>query len=341
MSDASRESVLHRFFVNLWYQSTPGLISRCLSPLSALLFYVAAKRRDKLAAKAKPFSAHVVVVGNITVGGTGKTPVIIALAKVLHESGLNIGIVSRGYGSQASSYPFFVAPTSDKFEAGDEALLIAKATHFPVCIDANRVAAVEHLLEHYPETHIILSDDGLQHYQLHRDFEIIVIDGKRGLGNVYGLPAGPLREPVSRLKEVDCVLVNGQSDADLDKYLPQLTEHFHLAPVAWSKVLNDNTKDIPVTENLPWQGEVKAVAAIGNPERFFDTLNSLGVKFTPVIFNDHHQFVEQDFAGFTDETIIMTSKDAVKCVAFAKANWWHLKVECTSLDSVSKMIQNL
>ena len=356
MSDSSHESFLHRLFLATWYQAKPNLLARCLSPFSALFFYLAAKRRAKLSRQAKPFSVPLVVVGNITVGGTGKTPVIISLANSLQAEGVNVGIVSRGYGSQTSHYPLQVRSTTGNKEAGDEALLIAKATACPVFIDADRVAAVNALLKNYPNIQIVLSDDGLQHYRLHRDFEIAVLDAQRGIGNGYGLPAGPLREPAKRLAEVNAILVNGEPSALTQSDVLQAAEYFQLKPTAWAKVVdNKNVNDIPIGEVLPWQeqeqeqeqaqgqgqGQVKAIAAIGNPARFFYTLSNLGVTFTPVTFDDHHPFTAADFAGFADDTIIMTSKDAIKCAEFAKENWWQLKVECTALDPVLQKIKLL
>lgn len=343
MSNYTRESVLTRFFVSLWYRPTLRLLAQCLSPIGILFFYLAAKRRTQFTQQAKPFTAPVVVVGNITVGGTGKTPVIIELANSFKEQGFSVGIVSRGYGGQAPNYPYEVHQQANTNEVGDEALLIAQATGCPVFIDRDRVAAVQGLLECYPKTQLILSDDGLQHYRLHRDYEIIVVDGTRGLGNGYGLPAGPLREPINRLTEADSVLVNGQPSAKLKKELPDVdVESFQLKPLVWANVAVDSkVQDIPAAdENHPWQGEVKAIAAIGNPQRFFDTLTNLGVKFTPVVFDDHHQFTPEDFASFMGDTVVMTSKDAVKCREFAQENWWQLTVACTLPDSVVQSIKN-
>ena len=335
MKPKTHESILHRFFLGFWYQNKPTILARCLYPLGRLFFFLASSRRARLSAQAKSFSVPVVVVGNISIGGTGKTPLIIALANKLKEQGVNVGIVSRGYGSHMEHYPFEVNSNSHVSDSGDEALLMAMATQSTVVIDPNRVNAVNHLLAAYPATQLVLSDDGLQHYRLHRDFEIIVVDGKKGIGNGFGLPAGPLREPKERIAEVDMVCVNGEASPKLNQHLNHSPyESIWLQPTLWSPVGLATNKKIQVGEPLPWQGSVVAIAAIGNPQRFYDTLNSLGVDFISVAFDDHHQFTQDDFMPYQDQTIVMTAKDAVKCRDFASENWWQLEVECVMPNTI-------
>lgn len=277
-----------------------------------------------------------VVVGNLTVGGTGKTPMVIALVKQLQARGLRPGIISRGYGSQSGTYPFSVADDARSEIVGDEALLLAKATQCPVIIDPNRSAAADYLLAHYPETQIIISDDGLQHYRLHRDIELVVVDGERGMGNGRCLPAGPLREPVSRLNKVDWILVNGPGNTPLPSTIPPQT-HFSLVPVCWENVRSGQQYPL---QPFPWDGSapVAAVAAIGHPERFFTTLTHLQVTYNAVSFDDHHLFKADDFQHGAAQPVVMTTKDAVKCVAFAKANWWALRVEADLGEAVLNAI---
>ena len=346
MSQPSRESALHRFFLRFWYQAKPNIIARCFYPLSQLFFYLAAKRRIKLSHQAQSFNVPVVVIGNISVGGTGKTPLIISLANALNAQGHNVGIVSRGYGSQAPYYPYEIDAKTQVNTSGDEALLIAQATHLPVIIGADRVAAVQALLENYPATQIILSDDGLQHYRLHRDHEIILIDGNKGLGNGYGLPAGPLREPKTRLADAQAIVVNGEVSSALAKDLKGLAfTQIQLEPLAWSPVAHpNNNQKISVEKGLPWQGQVIAIAGIGNPQRFFESLTNLGVDFMPIVFDDHHIFTASDFDEFVNDTIVMTSKDAVKCRDVAPKNSWQLEVECplpnSILTPINKILNN-
>lgn len=327
----------------MWYQATPNFLARCLTPFSQLFFFLASRRRSRLSAQVQDFGVPIVVVGNISIGGTGKTPAIIALANRLMQQGIKVGIVSRGYGSHAGSYPFEVTTDANANQAGDEALLIARATASPVFIDRDRVAAVKRLLERYPNTEIILSDDGLQHYRLPRSVEIIIIDGQKGIGNGCGLPAGPLREPKERLNEANFILVNGEPSEALADHLQGLNfDKIHLEPTVWSPVaIDQNQKTIKVGEKLPWQDPVVAIAAIGNPQRFFDTLLSLNIDFLPIAFDDHHQFTADDFLECKNQTVVMTAKDAVKCSGFAKQNWWQLEVACTLPEPIIHSLKTL
>lgn len=312
MSEAS-------FWNRLWYGDRRR--SRWLAPLGALFARLAAGRRRRLQARARPVGVPVVVVGNITLGGTGKTPLIIALARRLREAGWRPGVVSRGYGGRAPAYPLFVTPHTPVAHCGDEPLIIASESDCPVCVAPDRVAAAWQLVAEGCD--LILSDDGLQHYRLARELELAVVDGRRGLGNGRCLPAGPLREPASRLAEVDWVLVN---DADGGRQLPSLpmaSVSMALKPRAWHPVAGGEGRELayfaPGTV-------VHAVAGIGHPERFFRTLESLGLEPERHAFSDHHRFRPADLRFADRRPLVMTAKDAVKCRAFAQPHWWYLSV---------------
>jgi len=314
-----------------------------LLPLSWLFSFVAARRRVTNQATAQPLAVPVIVVGNITVGGTGKTPVIIALTQYLQSRGLKPGIVSRGYGAHAPFYPYAVTPQSNPKEVGDEPLLIAQTTQCPLVVGPDRHAAAQQLLSDN-DCDIILSDDGLQHYRLARQFEICVIDSERLLGNGRCLPAGPLREPSERLREVDLLIANGLQPISLEqlgltagrlgtekaKGLP-LISSMKLQPSYWVNINSNAQKTVDAEtqqESFPWgEGSVHAVSGIGNPQRFFNTLDSLGVVSTTQAFDDHHRFSAQDFLQAAGRPVLMTAKDAVKCGEFAADNWWYLSVE--------------
>lgn len=273
----------------------------------------------------------IIVIGNIALGGTGKTPLIIALAKLLVVQGLRPGIVSRGYGGNAG--PATVTAQSRPEDVGDEAVLIHRQTGCPVRVDAQRLRAVATLCAQSP-CDVILSDDGLQHYALPRALEIVVIDGERLLGNGHCLPAGPLREPPSRLQEVDWLVFNGGTaagqetvawQAQLQADHPARTS-MTLEPACW---VNVATGERVALAALPLRdtGVLHALAGIGNPQRFFDTVRGLG--FSPLChpFPDHYRFAAQDLQFAATHTLVMTSKDAVKCEAFAGSHCWYLEVE--------------
>lgn len=266
------------------------------------------------------FPVPVIVVGNVTVGGTGKTPLIAALALWLRAQGYRPGLVSRGYGGQAETWPQTVHADSHPRVVGDEPVLLVRQTQCPMVVGPDRVAAVQQLLA-TSDCNVVLSDDGLQHYRLARDFEIIVLDGKRQLGNGWPLPAGPLREGAWRLAKADCVLRNGVE--------MQLTPGDFL-PVS--------TEDCAQALSSP-PSSVHAVAGIGHPERFFETLNALGVALTPHVFPDHHpfRFEDIDWPG----TVVMTEKDAVKCQPFADARHYYLPVRATLPVSLQSAISRL
>lgn len=271
----------------------------------------------------------VVVVGNITAGGAGKTPLVIALVELLRAEGRRPGVVSRGYGRVPSTDadPLGVirvlpgVATPEHF--GDEPVLIARRTGVPVYVSPDRPAAVRAMLEAHPETDVVITDDGLQHYALARDVEIVVVDGERGFGNRLPLPAGPLREPVSRLREVDCVVVNGGGDLPLPAVN---TFSMRLGRELFVSFSGDEMA--PADFAAAARGRrVAAVAGIANPSRFFSHLDRLGVVAERHAFPDHHPFQPDDLRLPGAEAIVMTEKDAVKCVALSDPRMWFLRVD--------------
>lgn len=305
----------------LWYRR--GGWGWLLAPLGLLFAAVAGRRRRVLQCRyqGRPFAAPVVVVGNISVGGTGKTPLLMALAQRLSARGRRPGIVSRGYGGKPGPTPVLVTPAHPPAVVGDEPRLIAQTTGCPVVVCADRRAAVDWLLANC-DCDLVLSDDGLQHYRLHRDFEIAVLDGERGLGNGRCLPAGPLREPPGRLAEVDAVVVNGG-----DYRAPVAALRMALRPVAFRHLASGGHYPAGL---LPpeWgkDGRVHAVAGIGNPERFRATLETLGVNADLRPLPDHHALSAADLRFPDALPVVITAKDAVKCERLADPRLWVLEV---------------
>jgi tetraacyldisaccharide 4'-kinase len=327
---------IHHFFLEAWYPQKNNWQARWVYlflPFSWLFSSLAFLRKTYFIFFAQQrIPIPVVIVGNISVGGTGKTPLIIALVQHLQAQGHKPGVVSRGYGGKAADYPFCVDENTEAQESGDEPLLIFNATQCQVCIAPDRIAAAR-LLAAQGCT-IILSDDGLQHYGLGRDIEIVVVDGLRLFGNQQLLPVGPLRESINRLKTVDLVIVN-----DLQNTLVVTGDvkyfNMHMKPVAWRKILvdeNNNHEILPLDAIKPKQ-KLHAVAGIGNPQRFFNTLTTLSLSFNAQVFADHHPFSSKDFAFAEDEVVVMTEKDAVKCKYFAKKNWYSLMVKAQIDDA--------
>ncbi|MCH9405173.1 tetraacyldisaccharide 4'-kinase [Pantoea agglomerans] len=258
----------------------------------------------------------VVVVGNLTAGGNGKTPVVIWLVEALQQRGLRAGVVSRGYGGKAEHYPLLVTAQTPTEQAGDEPVLIAQRTGAPVAVAPQRRRAIEALLKQ-GSLDVIITDDGLQHYALQRDREIVVVDGVRRFGNGWWLPAGPMRERADRLQQVDAVIING-GEAQPDEIAMQLQ------PGLATNLL---TGESCPTEQL---GAVVAMAGIGHPPRFFTTLKQQGI--TPVAeiaFADHHAYSKDELTRLlqTGQQLLMTEKDAVKCRHFAQPDWWYLPVD--------------
>ena len=301
-----------------WYEGHPALA--LLRPLESLYRRVVQRKRARFVAGEGDIyqsPVPVVVVGNITVGGTGKTPLILWLIEHCRRNGLRVGVVSRGYGAKPAQLPWRVEASQSAEVAGDEPLLIVQRCGVPMMIDPDRSRAVKALLACEP-LDLILSDDGLQHYRLARDLELVLIDAARGLGNRRCLPAGPLREPVERLQSVDALLYNGAvSDRD-DGFA------FRLQPTA---LVNLYTGERQSVEYFQAGQRVHAVAGIGNPQRFFNTLETLHWQPIPHAFADHAPY-SAEVLNFTPSLpLVMTEKDAVKCRAFAQPDWWYLAVD--------------
>lgn len=298
-----------------WYQTSPLTIF--LKPLSRLYEKGMMLRKNVLTKRAVKIPVPVIVIGNITVGGTGKTPLIMKLYEALKAEGFEPGIVSRGYLSQLSSdFPILLKEHHGPEDVGDEPYMIYRRTKAPMMICKDRVKAVEALLTIMPSINVILSDDGLQHYRMQRDIEIAVIDGERRFGNGALLPAGPLREPITRLKTVDFIVCQGT---------PQGNElGMKLAGDTLYALNNPHlTQSIHGLKSMT----VHAVAGIGHPQRFFKDLSAYGLNVIPHPFPDHHLFQASDFSFKTMAPIIMTEKDAVKCMHLAIPNAWYLPVD--------------
>jgi tetraacyldisaccharide 4'-kinase len=270
----------------------------------------------------------VIVVGNLTVGGTGKTPVTLWLVNLLKQHGYRPGIISRGYGGKKHSHPLIIGPDTTPEEAGDEPVLISSRSYCPVCIHPRRAQAGRTLLA-ASDCDILIADDGLQHYALARDLEIAVVDGARGFGNGHCLPAGPLREPPARLETVDWVIYSGNGPegsivmtlvGDTAVNLANPKQHRPLGQFAEEKTY--------------------AVAGIGHPKRFFDDLQRWGLTLESRAFPDHHSYQREDLAFAGSNPLLMTEKDAVKCRRFASTNHWYIPVQARLPDAFGEQLLN-
>jgi len=273
----------------------------------------------------------VVVVGNLTAGGNGKTPVVIWLVEQLKKRGIRVGVVSRGYGGKAETYPLLLTADTTTAEAGDEPVLIFQRTGAPVAVSPVRSEAVQALLNQ-AQVQIVITDDGLQHYALARDKEIVVIDGVRRFGNGWWLPAGPMRERAARLRSVDAVIVNGGTAQPGE--IPM-----QLRPSQAVNLLTGERRDVTQLNNLV------AMAGIGHPPRFFSTLEACGARLINTIaLADHQALSLEQVSALTEagQTLIMTEKDAVKCRAFARESWWYLPVDAELQgDQPERLLQEL
>jgi tetraacyldisaccharide 4'-kinase len=299
-----------------------------LTPLSWVFQSVISVRKWLYQAgflKSFRLSVPVIVVGNINVGGTGKTPLVIYLAEQLESMGYKPGIISRGYGGNAKEVRS-VEDDSNAMEVGDEPLLIARRTNCPVYVSQDRLVAAQALLDAHPACDIIISDDGLQHYRLQRDVEIVVVDGAVGFGNGALFPAGPLRESVARLNTVDAIVVNGLwvNNKRLDDVT--LTSVFDMQLKSTTFYNLAHTAQVCGVDQLH-DKKIVAIAGIGNPTRFFNQLEALGLTFKKQAFPDHYEFQAQDLTNIKADVLVMTEKDAVKCQAFSKDNYWVLPVK--------------
>lgn len=309
------KKTISRWLQDTWYNEM--YISSVLMPISMLFDDAIRFRRflyKKGVLKKTKLSVPVIIIGNITVGGTGKTPLTIWLAQWLKDKGFNPGIISRGYGGNSKVWPQWVDEGSNPIQVGDEAILMAKRTGCPVVVGPERVKDAQMLLDK-TECDIILSDDGLQHYALEREIEIAVIDGERRFGNLYLLPCGPLREPIARLQEVDLVVVNGIAEEE---------NEFSMS-VEGDVVINLLSKQEKPLADFSQQA-CHAIAGIGNPKRFFNFLEQKKISLTSHAFQDHYQFSVSDITFKDDMPVLMTEKDAVKCMSFASDKHWYLPI---------------
>jgi tetraacyldisaccharide 4'-kinase len=312
------------WYHTLWYH-WPILI--LLSPLALLFLLLSALRRKLFVLGIKSsqkLPVTIIVVGNISVGGNGKTPLVIKLAQWLRQQGYHPGVLSRGYGGKSKQYPLSVDSDSDAAVVGDEPVLMRQHLACPMVVDPVRSRGAKMLYQQF-KCDVILCDDGLQHYALQRDIEIVVMDGKRRCGNGFLLPMGPLREGTWRLELADFIIVNGG----------MVTNGEHLMSLEPGKLVN--VKYPNKSKSLSdFSKPVVAVAGIGNPQRFFDLLRYKQVKLKSCLsFTDHYQFSERDLPK---ETLLMTEKDAVKCREFAHDDWWYLPVSAKLTEQFSQLL---
>jgi tetraacyldisaccharide 4'-kinase len=299
-----------------WQRTTP--LSFILAPVAWAYCAVVVLRR--YAYRHHVFRQYrapspVIVVGNLTVGGAGKTPLVCWLVRFLSAYGYHPGVVSRGYGGRSQSWPQVVGPQSDPAEVGDEPVLIAATAGVPVVVAPDRPAAVKDLLTRF-DCNVVVSDDGLQHLALARDLEVVVIDGERRFGNNRCLPAGPLREPLSRLRSVDIRVCNGGDP---------LPDEVGMT-LEGNELLRVDDPSVKCSAREFSGRKVHAVAGIGNPARFFRQLEALGMVVVPHPFPDHHQYRAEEIHFGGTEPVIMTQKDAVKCRTIADSRYWALPV---------------
>lgn len=342
---------LQQIIENHWYYKINYFLSIILLPLSGIFFLVSILRKTFYRIgilKSYTLPVPVIIIGNISVGGAGKTPLTKYLAQELASSGVSVGIILRGYKSQVKTTKIVVATDSSQL-VGDEALIYAQ-NNLRVAIGANRYLAGLTLLEQYPDIQLILADDGLQHYRLKRDYEIAVIDSTRMFGNRFVLPMGPLRETVERLKLVNAIVVSGTMPSFIKNNFPspQLTIEQNLI---LDRIYNPKTnvsttptelKTFATTKNT--KNIVVAMAAIGNPQRFFDFLTYCGIKLDQTIpFPDHYSYMKDDIPQSAD-MILVTEKDYTKLAQFNLKNIWVVKVKpnldsYTLIDQIHKLLR--
>ena len=293
-----------------------GLVNFLLIPFSIIFFILSNIRLwlyklNLLKVNISPIP--IIVVGNITVGGTGKTPIVMAITNYFLSQNKKVGVVSRGYGGKFTQESLEVTLKSDPSECGDESLLIKQQTQVPVFVSKKRFYAIESLIKAY-SVDVIISDDGLQHYAMGRDIEIVVIDGHNRLGNGWFLPAGPLRESKNRLKSVDMIINNGaEAEGEISS---------QIEAECYVNLLTNEKKELDYFKTK----KCLAVSGIGNPKNFHNLLESQGVNLITKVFPDHHTFSKNDITFKEDYPIIMTAKDCVKCRQFATSNMWYLSV---------------
>ncbi len=306
-----------RILDEVWYKDC--FIGTWLMPFSMVFIDVSRFRRylyKKGYKTVTQLPVPVVIVGNLTVGGAGKTPLVIYLVEQLQAAGFHPGVVSRGYGGKSEAVTQRVTQQSDADLIGDEPLLIAQRTRCPVAVGAVRAEAAQLLIENN-QCDVIVSDDGLQHYALHRDIEVLVIDGVRRFGNNFCLPSGPLREPQERMRDVDFIVCNGGSEREEGEILMQLQ-----GDVA----INMHTQERKRLSDFNGQ-QCHAFAGIGYPQRFFDLLKEQGLSCQTHPFPDHYRYTQKEIQFNSADAIFMTEKDAVKCMKIATEKHWYVPVE--------------
>lgn len=315
----------------LWYGRGRPLWP--LWPLAWLFRQIAGQRRRTALNRPEnpPLPVPVIVVGNITAGGTGKSPLTAWLVVTLREQGWSPVVITRGYGGKSEHYPLLVSTDTDPAVAGDEPVMLAQQCACPVVVDPRRYRAAQWAVSQALGD-VLICDDGLQHYALPRDIEIAVFDGQRGTGNGAPIPVGPLREPVSRLAAVDYIVTNGRQPLPLGHSKQHCME---LEPTAIRHLSSGELQPV----NWLNGRRVRAVAGIGNPKRFFDTLTALGADVRARGFADHHSFRAGDLETESGEALVMTAKDAVKCRQIAPENTWVLDVSAVLPRAFSDDLQ--
>ncbi len=311
---------------SVWYTRHPLAVA--LAPLGWVSCAIGTARRSAYTSgllSSYKADVPIVVVGNITSGGTGKTPLVIWLVEYFRSIGYAPGVVARGYRGRAKSWPQQVRPDSDPSVVGDEPIVIARRARCPVAVGPRRGDAVDALLRH-ADCDIVISDDGLQHYALERNYEIAVVDGVRRMGNGRCLPAGPLREPASRLQSVDVIVTNGIAGRG-EFGMKYIATHAH-------KI--DGSEAIELPKFAP--KEVHAIAGIAHPERFFSMLRSKGFRVRPHPFRDHARFRQSDFEFDDDLPMIMTEKDAIKCEHLVLPRCWYIPITADLPDVLRRRL---
>ncbi len=315
--------------LKVWYgQQQPNVMLRSLSWLFKRLSGTRRWLYQSKILRSHQVKVPVIIVGNITAGGGGKTPMVIWLVNHLKSKGLRPGIISRGHGGKRKVEPMFVTPQANPVATGDEPLLMAQSTQVPVMVGKDRVKAAKQLIAQY-NVNVIISDDGMQHYALKRDAEIIMIDAQWQTGNNRFIPAGPLREPLDRMKAADLIVYKGQ-----------MNDHLHYVMTVESIYKLNNPSIQRELSGLRNQ-KIHAMAGIANPDSFFKLLSKLGLAVIKHPLPDHHQYNESDFNHVGEDLILMTEKDAVKCAQFTDKDIWVVKVSASPTAETVKCIDSL
>lgn len=317
---------------NDWYSNRRSWRVIIMTPLSWLFSYFANARKNILKKIAYRSKLPVIVVGNISVGGTGKTPAVQSIATFMQRKGYCPAIITRGFGGRSSSYPFKINQDTSPYECGDEPFMLnSLLDNIPIVVSPKRIDSIKFIETNLKSINIIISDDGLQHYYMHRDIEISVVDGEREFGNGLCLPAGPLREPVTRLEDVDMVIVNATGNV----FSTSKTPKFSFVPYYRMELIPDVLVHVKTRQKYTIKQIINSfgvlcygVAGIGNPNRFFCMLERTGFYVEKYPFQDHHIFSPKDFNSMKgkNKLVVMTHKDAVKCQHFAQDNWYYISV---------------